>query len=186
MNYFEIQRQPKPLQTVPFGSSISSSREANLPHNGFAMRRLHDGDLPQIERHLLDLGRLDRTTRFLGAHCDEVISAYVRRLDPSAAIMIGAFASSGRLLGFAEAQPAEAKDAIDIAVTVAGDQRRKGLGKELVARVIELAFATGARQAEFNFDPSNEAIVRLISSLGGKFGLPFGQATISSVASAKH
>jgi GNAT superfamily N-acetyltransferase len=189
MTNTQIERQPEPPHPTPFGMAapgITVFREASVTGDALAMRRLDEGDLPEIERHLLDLGRFDRATRFMGAPSDAAISAYARRLDPSAAIMIGGFARSGRLLGFAEAQPTDAEDTVEIAVTVAGDYRRKGLGKQLVARLVELALAGGASRAEFNFCPSNTAIVRLIASLGGQFGLPFGQASIRRPFSAKH
>lgn len=185
----QAELRPKPLQPAPFGisgSTITSHCEVNGPSNALVIRTLDGGDLSEIERHLLDLNLADRATRFMGGRSNEAISAYARRLDASAAIMIGAFSSTGRLLGFAEAHPIPVEDAVEIAVTVADEHRRKGLGKELVARLTELAFAEGARRAEFNFCLSNRAIMRLIASLGGQFGPSSGQASIHPALALKH
>jgi GNAT superfamily N-acetyltransferase len=169
----------EPMRFGTLSPAILDTRPSELGGERLLMRRLRTADLTKIEEHLLDLCRVDRATRFLGALSDEMISSYARHLDPSAAIMVGVLAPSGRLLGFAEAEPSEATGTVEIAVTVAHDFRRKGLGRALVAQVVELSFIEGARIAEFNFWPSNKAIVCLISSLGGRFGPFIGQASIS-------
>lgn len=174
--------EPAPAEPTPFATSASAAFTDHAVEPGeeaLVMRGLRNEDLVKVEKHLLDLCRIDRATRFLGAPSDEVVSGYARQLDPSASTMVGAFGLSGRLLGFAEAQPTETKGRVEIAVTVAHDCRRRGLGRALVARVVELSFDEGAHTAEFNFCPSNKAIVRLILALGGRFGPSIGTASIS-------
>jgi RimJ/RimL family protein N-acetyltransferase len=159
-----------------------ASGEFDLAGERLVIRKLHSADLDEIQRHFLDLARFDRAARFMSAASDEAVKSYLRGIDQSAATMIGAFALSGRLVGLAEAQPTEEAATVEIAVTVAADYQLKGLGRELVRRLIALAFAEGVRIAEFNFCPSNKPIIRIVSSLGGRFGKLLGQASISRAA----
>ena len=181
----DIRVDTQATQPRRFGSSAPSdlsSRSFDLRGERLEMRKLHGADLDEIERHFLELVRLDRATRFASTLNDEAVRAYARRIDPSSATLIGAFASAGRLVGLAEAQPTEKPGTVEIAVTVAGDYQRKGLGRELVRRVVALAFAYGAEAAELYFCPSNKPIIRIVSSLGGRFGRQLGQASISRAA----
>jgi RimJ/RimL family protein N-acetyltransferase len=156
-----------------------ASREFDLAGEELVMRELYNADLDEIGRHFLDLARCGRAARLTSAS-DEAVKTYLRRIDQSAATMIGAFAASGRrLVGIAEAQPTEKAATIEIAVTVAADYRRKGLARELVRRLVALAFAGGVRTVEFNFRPSNKPVIRIVSSLGGRFGNLLGQASIT-------
>ena len=182
MANIQMLQHSAPVEPMPFGALASAVLDNSPIGPGdeeLALRGLRADDLAMIEEHLLDLCRTDRAMRFLGAQNDEAVSSYARHLDPSASIMVGAIAPSGRLLGFAEAQPTEARGKVEIAVTVAHAWRRRGLGRALVARVIVLSFADGAHIAEFNFCPSNKAIVCLVASLGGRFGPLLGTASIS-------
>jgi ribosomal protein S18 acetylase RimI-like enzyme len=182
---FDIRFDTRATEPPPFGFSAPPdflSRSFDLGGESLVMRKLHGADLDEIERHFLELARLDRAARFMSAPSDEAVRAYARRIDPSSAAVIGAFAPAGRLVGLAEAQPTEKPGTVEIAVTVAGDYQRKGLGRELVRRLVALAFANGAQAAEFYFCPSNKPIIRIVSSLGGRFGKAFGQASISRAA----
>jgi ribosomal protein S18 acetylase RimI-like enzyme len=165
-----------PTSTLPLSSADFGLSEAELQ-----LRRLDTGDLAAVERHLLKLGPADRTARFLHGVGDAGIRAHARRLDPSRAILIGAFSLSSRIVGVAEAQPTEVPGTAEVAVSVDEAYRRLGLGRRLVVRLLALAFAGGAQSAEFIFDPSNRALVRLVRGLGGRFGT-LGHASISRAA----
>ena len=137
---------------------------------GLCLRQLGATDLAEVERHLLELRPSDRRARFLGDLSDAVIAAHARGLDPSGAIVIGAYCSSAGLIGLAEAYPTDALRTVEVAVSVDAAFRRRGLGRCLVARVLAFAFARGAESAEFDSAPDNHALARLVQSLGGRAG----------------
>lgn len=149
-----------PSEAAYFASSLA----------GLCLRQLGATDLVEVERHLLELGPSDRRARFLGDLGDAVIVAHARGLDPSGAIVIGAYCSSVGLIGLAEAYPTDALRTVEVAVSVDAAFRRRGLGRCLVARVLALAFARGAESAEFVSAPDNHALARLVQSLGGRAG----------------
>jgi ribosomal protein S18 acetylase RimI-like enzyme len=134
-------------------------------HAGFRLRELGATDVPAIERHLLGLAPADRRARFLGDPGDAAVAVHARGLNPSAAILIGAFDANARLIGLAEVHPA-GQHAVEVAVSIDLAFRRRGLGRSLVARALALAFARGARSAEFIFAPDNHALARLVRGLG--------------------
>jgi GNAT superfamily N-acetyltransferase len=155
--------------------------EIEIEQDALQVRRLRAEDLGAMERHLLELAPSDRRSRFLYRPDDRAINAYVRGLDPSKVILIGAFDTSERLVGLAEAHPAAATCTVEIAITIAAEWRRCGLGAHLVARSVKLAFAQGARSAQFNFASDNAAVVRLARALGGRTGIAPGQAEIGRI-----
>ncbi len=129
-------------------------------HAALCVRQLGPSDLSAIERHLLELEPADRRARFLYCAGDAAIAAYARWLDPSKAVLIGAFdpfCESDRLIGLAEAHLGEAPRMVEIGVTVDAYFRRRGMGRRLVAVVLAFAFAGGARAAQFFFAPSSNA-----------------------------
>jgi GNAT superfamily N-acetyltransferase len=146
------------------------------------VRQLGVADVPAIEEHLLKLTPSDRRDRFLSHTADEVISEYVRRLNPFRAVLIGAFDLSERVVGFAEVHPTVGTRKAEAGVTVDVVFRRRGLGRQLVARALGLAFALGVQLVEFNFMPNNRSLVCLVRSLGGRIGPTFDYASIARTA----
>jgi hypothetical protein len=88
-----------------------------------------------------------------------LISAYPRRLDPLCLVLIGAFDFSERLVGLAEAHPIAGKEYVEIGITVGVASQRRGLGGD---RAPWLWYSYSASGREFNFLPSNLALVRLV------------------------
>jgi GNAT superfamily N-acetyltransferase len=144
---------------------------------GLRVRQLGKSDLPAVERHLLDLGPRDRGARFLGYPSDAAIAEYVRGIDPSRAVLIGAFAPSDRMVGLAEAHPTTPPDTMEVAVSIDPAFRRCGLGQQLVAGALAVASDHGMQLAEFIFAPDNCALAGLVETLGGQIIAP-GYASI--------
>ena len=140
------------------------------------VRQLTGTDLPAIERHLLCLRPSDRQARFLGNRADEMIRAYAHELDPSRVILVGAFDPSRRLVGLAEAHPADTT--AEVAVSIDPAFRRRGLGRSLVWHALALAFEHSVQAAEFVFSPDNREIVRLVQTLGGR-SMTSGRMSVS-------
>jgi ribosomal protein S18 acetylase RimI-like enzyme len=144
------------------------------------VRQLGTSDSRTIEQYFSGLAPLDRRARFFGKLSDEAISAYAQRLDPSRALLIGAFDPSGRLVGLAEANPTNAVRTVEVAVSIDPAFRHRRLGQRLVARALIAAFARGAQSAEFNFAPGNRPVVSMVRTLGGRFGPKLGYASVDS------
>jgi RimJ/RimL family protein N-acetyltransferase len=138
-----------------------------------SIRRLGRGDMPEVERHLLALGPADRRRRFLSPAEDGFIARYALGLDPDRAVLVGAAAPDGRLVGIAEAHPVvDAPRTVEVAVSVHPYHRREGLGRRLVARALSIAFAGGAEAAVFLFTPENQAVAGLAGALGARLPAP--------------
>jgi ribosomal protein S18 acetylase RimI-like enzyme len=136
---------------------------------GLLVRPLGRADLPGVERHFLAFDLADRRARFGTALRDAAISAYVRGLDPSRAVLVGAVdGSSGRVVGLAEAQPTGAPRRVEMAVSVEARHRRRGLGRHLLVQTMAIAFTRGAEAAEFLFAPDNRAVAGLVRALGAR------------------
>jgi hypothetical protein len=99
------------------------------------------------------LDRRDCLFRHTG---DEVISAYLRRLDPLCLVLIGAFDFSEGLVGLAEARPIAGMEYVEIGYRWRGLSAARPWGY-LIARALYSHSACGR---EFNFRPSNLALVR--------------------------
>jgi len=154
------------------GTATVPAGETAVRLSGLSVRQLGASDLPAIERHLVQLGPSDRHARFLSYLCDAAIAGYVRGLDPSRTVLIGAFAPSDRIVGLAEAHPTMSPHTVEVAVSIDPALRRCGLGQRLVARALAVAFACGMQSAEFVFAPDNFALARLVQTLGGRIMAP--------------
>jgi len=143
------------------------------------IRRLGHVDLPEIERHLLALSQTERRARFGTALGDAAIVAYARQIDPTRGILMGVVDElSGRILGLAEAQPADAPGWVEVAVSVQAPHRQRGLGRYLVGAVLAAAFERGAEAAEFLFAPGNRPIAGLVRALGARINATLDRAEI--------
>jgi ribosomal protein S18 acetylase RimI-like enzyme len=169
-----------PLLGLPLAQDDNgiTAMQSEIHRNGLHVRQLETRDLGAIERHLLELSLPDRRARFLHSPSDAAVAAYARRLDPSKAILIGAFDRKQRLIGLAEAHWAEGSHAAEIGITIDANYRLRGLGQQLITRAMTLAFARNARSAQFNFAPDNNALTRLVRALGARIGTPLGFAEI--------
>ena len=88
------------------------------------VRRLGWRDLPAAERHPLSLGPADRRKRFLSPADDGAIAAYVSRIDPDRAVLVGAAGPDGRVVGVAEALALAFAEGTEAAVFLS--RRRSG------------------------------------------------------------
>lgn len=140
---------------------------------------LSSADIPEIERHLLDLDPAGRRARFSVPVSDAVIVAYARGIDPACAVLFGAVdGPSGRIVGLAEAQPTGAPHRMEVAVSVQASHRRRGLGRLLVSRALATAFARGAEVAEFSFAPDNRPVAGMVRALGARFAATLDRAEL--------
>ncbi|MDQ2805084.1 MAG: GNAT family N-acetyltransferase [Pseudomonadota bacterium] len=136
------------------------------------IRCLGQGDSAALTAHLISLPPQDRRTRFGGNSGDEAIRRHCDDLNLEETICFAAFDEAGEVigaaLGFTCGKDGHHGRFVEVAVSVAPEYRRRGLGADLVSRVCGTVAARGAHAAVFEFDPSNAAIRGLVRHLGGR------------------
>jgi GNAT superfamily N-acetyltransferase len=132
------------------------------------IRRLHRQDASAIEAHLLGLNIDDRRLRFLQEATDAAILTYVRGIDWSRSLLLGAIRAD-RVIGMADAlfDPSALPHHAEITVSVDLQLRGRGLGRHLVGRAVDQAGMLGVRQASLAFLQENQPIQRIVHALGG-------------------
>ena len=156
---------------------IGNSRQEGAGHqpgsHGMQLRRLGDKDLPLIEKHLLGLDMPSRNSRFHCGFGDAAVAAYVRDLDPSRDVLFGAIdPDTRRIVGLAEARPANGPKTVDLATSVLPSHRKRGLAHALVTRAAGVASDQGATAADLRFAPDNLAANRIATRVGASFRAP--------------
>ncbi len=154
-------------------SDISSLPTALTSVHALLIRPLDHGDRAALTAHLIGLPREDRRTRFSGNVSDAAIQRHCDELDLGETVCFAAFDAAGDMIGAAlgfacGAGAGHQRWFVEIAVSVAPEHRRRGLGADLVGRVCGAVSARGAHAAVFEFDPSNIAIRGLVRHLGGR------------------
>lgn len=169
---------------------MSTIAPARLPAPGawpnVTLRRLTAADRPTMIAHLLALDAAERASRFHALRGDEAIAFYVESLDFARVIAIGALTTGcAPLVGLAEAHlddPGMPQSA-EISVSVLSAWHGRGLGRRLVASALAAAFGRGAECAEFALTPDNQAMARLVRSLGGTVDAARGRAWLNARSS---
>ena len=133
------------------------------------IRRLGAADLRQIERHFLGLSAEDRRYRFNTPLSDSAIRARIASFDWQAKTLIGHF--SGKTLhGVAELAPlkGDTTDAGEVAISVNGAHRRRGIARRLVGEAAAQARTLGCRRLVFWWHPENVGFARFLVACGGR------------------
>jgi GNAT superfamily N-acetyltransferase len=114
-----------------------------------------------------------RNSRFHCGFGDAAVAAYVRDLDPNRDVLFGAIdPGTGRIVGLAEARPANGPKTVDLATSVLPSHRKRGLAHALVVRAAGVASDQGATAADLRFAPGNLAANRIAARLGASFRAP--------------
>src|SRR5262245_60003601 len=111
-----------------------------------SVRALSQQELPQLRDHLLRLDRISRRDRFHGYMDDSFIARYAEKCANDGTVII-AFFEGGVVRGAAELHPPEKSDDSlpEIAFSVEGSVRRRGVGSILFRKLIREARARGYR-----------------------------------------
>lgn len=127
------------IQPNPTALVAESPAPVSLPAD-LRYRKLQAADQAAMEAHLLRLEPHDRYLRFWGGAKDEVITAYCKRLDWSATVVIGVFID-GELRGVGELVRVRLVPHLsaEIALSVEGPWQNAGVGTELLRRVLTVA-----------------------------------------------
>ena len=173
-----MQLQPVP-RVAPLVTDVTGAGPATVPRPDVAppqraalprllIRRLGPQDSAALADHFIDLSPRDRRTRFGGNASEATIEQHCETLDLGETVCFAALDPAGNVVGAALGfRYGHGRQFAEVAVSVAAQYRRRGLGTDLVTRVCDAVSASGADAVVFEFDPSNAAIVGLVRQIGG-------------------
>jgi RimJ/RimL family protein N-acetyltransferase len=118
-------------------------------------RKLLAHDAAHLKGHLLRLDAADRRLRFGHAVSPEVVAAYTAEIAWPQTWIVGAF-DDGQLRGVAELRAASSSPKrAEVSVTVEGGYQDRGVGTELVERVLTIARNRGFETLHLQCLPEN-------------------------------
>lgn len=144
---------------------------------GVMFRKLARHEAPLLARHLRRLGREDWRARFQGLASRREASRHVASLDWSKTVVIGAFVG-GQLRGAGELHPfstSEGREA-EIAITVESAWQNRGIGTELLRRLINAARNRLVGRVCLLCLADNQRIRHLVEKLEGTLRTELGQS----------
>lgn len=141
-------------------------------------RKLRAGERRELEAHFLRLADEDRRLRFGGLSVKpQALAAYLRAIDWTRSVMIGAFVD-GSLRGVGQIAVAKGSalaalpslwpraDGAEFAVSVERDWQRRGLGRRLLAQAVVVARNRSIPALYMYCLPENERMRRLAARAG--------------------
>jgi RimJ/RimL family protein N-acetyltransferase len=139
-----------------------SSREASI-----RARRLGPDDRARILDHFLALDAEDRSLRFGTAADDAALARYAESIDFERDALLGIEGEGGTLSALAHV--AFHDGVAELGLSVARDQRDRGLASELAAAALRAAQDGAAREFRLHCAASNEGMRRIARGLGMAF-----------------
>lgn len=133
------------------------------------IRRLWPVERDEVRAHLLRLDPEDRRLRFGGQIGDEAVGRYADRLDWHRALLIGRLVD-GEVRGLGELKPLS--DAwprtAELAFSVERAWQNRGIGTDLLRRLIVMARNRMIRRLNMICVPENHKVVRIARKLGAR------------------
>jgi len=110
---------------------------------------------------------MDLRRRFLGVPPPtSFLVNQLRNADGVHDLVLGAFDDSGRLVGVAQFDRSDDTPTAEVAIEVAKDWQRDGLGVALMTRLVELARTHGIHEFTATYFADNIPILRLLRDIG--------------------
>ncbi|HTT40957.1 MAG TPA: GNAT family N-acetyltransferase [Burkholderiales bacterium] len=128
------------------------------------IRELVEAERGKVAAFLLALDERNRCLRFCRPMTDEAIRSHVERINWDEAIVLGAFDQEANLVGLIELR--EQGASADLAVTVAPDHRRNGIGHGLMDRALFKARVLGKERVTLTCQADNKPMRRLAQRVG--------------------
>jgi GNAT superfamily N-acetyltransferase len=139
-----------------------------------AIRRLRSVERHLIPDHLLRLDPEDRQLRFGGYLSEAHIGAYCDRLDWGRAVAVG-YLVNGEVRGLGELKPMTAHRAAEAALSVEKGFQNRGVGTELLRRLIVIARNRSIRWLHMLCLLENGKVLRMARKLGTKLTFDQGE-----------
>jgi GNAT superfamily N-acetyltransferase len=128
------------------------------------IRELYAPEQHIVSGFLLALSERDRYRRFCRPMSDEAMHAYIRAIDWSETVVMGAFDAEARLIGMLEL--CDAGTAAEIAVAVSAAHRSHGVARALMVRALLKAKVLGKQRVMLTCLTENLPMRRLARSVG--------------------
>jgi GNAT superfamily N-acetyltransferase len=143
-----------------------------------AVRILRREELPLLRDHLLRLDRASRHDRFHGFMDDGFIERYAEKCTKDGTIIV-AYLQDGVVRGAAELHPPDqSPDGLpEIAFSVEGSVRRRGVGSTLFRSLIAEARAKGYGSLRITTGAQNDAMRALAQKFGAHLTFRHGEST---------
>ena len=140
-------------------------------------RKLWRQEAPLYAAHLRRLNAEDWRARFMGTTNRRFARRHVDRIDWARAVVLGAFVD-GRLRGVAELQPLRCtpEPEAELAITVERRFQNRGIGSELMRRLITAARNRGIKKLQLVAQPDNGRMRSLIRKFSGELRVEPGTA----------
>lgn len=138
---------------------------------------LQASHLPAMQAHLLRLCDTDRVQRFAQPASDEVILAYLRRLNFQRDAHYGVWENAGllpQLVGLTHLAVDPTLGLAEIGVSVDAGYRRQGLAGQMLERAILHARNLGIVEVVMYFLPYNTELMELARRLGMRLSVGHG------------
>ncbi|NVN86548.1 MAG: GNAT family N-acetyltransferase [Rhodopseudomonas sp.] len=143
------------------------------------IRSLINQELPLLRDHLLRLDPESRRDRFNGYADEGFVDRYSKKCASDGTIIIAYFAEDGTVHAAAELhQPDLSTDSLpEIAFSVEGHLRRKGIGSILFKQLIAVARSLGYENLRITTGSQNQAMRALANKFGAHLTFRQGEST---------
>jgi len=139
------------------------------------IRELVEAERGKVSAFLLALDEHDRHWRFCRSMTDDAIRSYVERMNWDEIVVLGAFDHEANVVGLIEL--CDLGDTAELAVAVAPDQRRAGVGRALMERALLKAKVLGKERVSLSCVADNQPMRRLARRMGLTARTEAGEAT---------
>ena len=164
-----IKRLRQWFKTLFIPRSVSAGRPGR--RTWVPIRELAPRHRPRIEKHLLSLSSSDRYLRFGYAANDEQIRMYVQKLNFGRDEIFGIFNRRLELVAMAHlaySVDPQWRSCGEFGVSVASQQRGRGLGQLLFARAVRHAQNEGVRMMFIHALSENAAMLKIARNAGSR------------------
>jgi GNAT superfamily N-acetyltransferase len=156
-------------ESVPGRQSREGSRK-KVPRTWartLSLKALSAADSTALIAHFSRLNEFDRYRRFFSAVSQSGVDSFVRQLDWSRMVAVGAF-DNQRLIGVAElGWPDLRSSSGELAISVDRGWRNRGLATWLVREVGRLGYRNGIARMEACWLSDNDSVGRIVRALQG-------------------
>jgi len=128
------------------------------------IRELVEAERGKVGAFLLALDEGDRHSRFCRTMTDDAIRGYVERMDWDEVVVLGAFDHEANVIGLIEL--CDLGDTAELAIAVAPEHRRSGVGRALMERGLLKSKVLGKERATLTCLAENQPMRRLARRLG--------------------
>lgn len=128
------------------------------------LARVRAGDAERVQQFVRGLSARARLERFL-APVNELSARQLERIVSGSGLSLAAFDDEGRIVALAE-YACEGEARAEIAIVVADEWQRRGLGERLLAALLERARRAGIARLDGVTRTGNDAMRRLARKLG--------------------